>query len=179
MPVESDELIVPQGPIFRMVKPLFSFVTRSWHIYPIGVLFGLGFDTATEVSLLVLAGSGSASGLPWYAIMVLPVLFAAGMSLMDTIDGIVMARAYRWGDKRALFSRRFVVSITAASVVTALVVGTVNLVATWGSRIGLPEPVVGWFESIDMEYVGYGLVALCLVLIAAAWVTSRRERAAG
>src|SRR5207245_6516096 len=82
--------------MFRFVGPLFKFVTRSWHMYPVGFLFGLGFDTATEVSLLAVSAGAASRGLPLYAIMALPILFAAGMSLMDSADGAFMAKAYSW-----------------------------------------------------------------------------------
>ncbi|WP_406036350.1 HoxN/HupN/NixA family nickel/cobalt transporter [Micromonospora sp. NBC_00898] len=93
---ELEEQLNNRGFLNRILTSATRAVTKSWHMYPIGLLFGLGFDTATEVSLLVLAGGAAASSLPWYAILTLPVLFAAGMSLLDTIDGCFMNFAYGW-----------------------------------------------------------------------------------
>lgn len=91
-----EETLNSRGVIARILGPLTRSITRPWQMFPIGLLFGLGFDTASEVTLLVLAGSSAASGLPWYAILVLPLLSAAGMSLFDTIDGTFMNFAYHW-----------------------------------------------------------------------------------
>ena len=102
-------------------------VTKPWHLYPVGLLMGLGFDTATQVALLVLAGGTAAYALPWYAVLVLPVLFTAGMTLFDTIDGLFMTRAYRWAvldPARKLF---YNFSVTALSVAIALSIGGIVL----------------------------------------------------
>ena len=96
-------------------------------MYPIGVLFGLGFDTATEVALLVLSGTAVASGLPFYAILSLPILFAAGMSLFDTIDGCFMNFAYGWAFARPIRKVYYNITITGLSVVAAFLIGTIEL----------------------------------------------------
>ena len=98
-------------------------------MYPIGLLFGLGFDTATEVGLLVLAGGAAAFALPWYAILTLPVLFAAGMSLLDTIDGCFMNFAYGWAFSKPVRKVYYNITITGLSVAVALIIGTIELLA--------------------------------------------------
>src|ERR671932_1890019 len=102
-------------------------VRKAWHIYPVGVLFGLGFDTATEVGLLVLAGGAAAFNLPFYSILVLPVLFAAGMCLLDTVDGVFMNAAYGWAFAKPVRKIFYNITITSISVAVALVIGTVEL----------------------------------------------------
>ena len=111
----------------RFLGGLTKSVRKPWHIYPIGVLFGLGFDTATEVGLLVLAGGAAAFNLPFYAILVLPILFAAGMCLMDTIDGVFMNAAYGWAFARPVRKVFYNITITAISVAVALIIGTIEL----------------------------------------------------
>ena len=106
---------------------LLAFVSHSWHMLPVGLLFGLGFETATEITLLALGASAAGSGLPLIATLALPLLFAAGMTLMDTLDGLLMARAYDWALRRPVRKVLYNLTITALSVVVALTVGTVQL----------------------------------------------------
>ena len=106
-------------------------------MYPIGLLFGLGFDTATEVALLVLAGGAAGAGLPWYAILCLPVLFAAGMSLLDTIDGSFMNFAYGWAFSKPVRKVYYNITVTGLSVAVALVIGTIELGGLLASQLGL------------------------------------------
>ena len=108
----------------RFLGRLTKAVTKPRQMYPIGVLFGLGFDTATEVALLVVAGTAGAAGLPWYAILCLPILFAAGMSLLDSIDGSFMNFAYGWAFSKPVRKVFYNLTITGLSVAVALVIGT-------------------------------------------------------
>jgi high-affinity nickel-transport protein len=124
-------------------------IRKPWHMYPLGMLFGLGFDTATEVGLLVLAGGAAASGLPFYAILCLPILFAAGMSLFDTIDGAFMNFAYGWAFSRPVRKVFYNITVTGLSVVVALLIGAIELMSVLGADIGL-----------DLNAVGYAIVAL-------------------
>ena len=112
-------------------------VTKPWQMYPVGLLFGLGFDTATEVSLLVLAGGAAAFALPWYAILTLPILFAAGMSLLDTIDGCFMNFAYGWAFSKPVRKVYYNITITGLSVAVALVIGTIELVSIVADKLGI------------------------------------------
>ena len=156
----------PQGFALPLVAPLLKAVSRPWHIYPVGVLMGLGFDTATEVALLVMAADGSGSGLPWWAVMVLPTLFAAGMSLGDTGMGMVASRAYRWGQERD--RRRFVLVVTALAAVSSLVIGLYQLASTYGESLGIGDAL----EAVDMEWVGVGLAAVLAALFVGAYVVN-------
>src|SRR6476661_1058636 len=113
----------------RFLGGLTTSVRKPWQIYPVGVLFGLGFDTATEVGLLVMAGGAAALNLPFYAILVLPVLFAAGMCLADTVDGVLMNVAYGWAFARPVRKIFYNITITSISVAVALIIGTVELVS--------------------------------------------------
>ncbi|MEA2430761.1 MAG: nickel/cobalt transporter (NiCoT) family protein, partial [Thermoleophilaceae bacterium] len=124
-------------------------IRKPWHMYPLGMLFGLGFDTATEVGLLVLAGGAAASGLPFYAILCLPILFAAGMSLFDTIDGAFMNFAYGWAFSKPVRKVFYNITVTGLSVAVALLIGTIELMSVLGADIGL-----------DLNVVGYAIVAL-------------------
>lgn len=166
-PVAHEHLGVA-GPLTRILRPVLRGVTKPWHMYPVGLLFGLGFDTATEISLLVLAAAGAAGALPWYAILTLPILFAAGMSLFDAIDSIAMNHAYRWAADEPVRRAYYDVTITGLSVVIALGVGTVTLAGLLSERLHLESGPLAWLGALDMEYVGFGVVALLL----AAWGTS-------
>ena len=102
-------------------------VRRPWHMYPLGLLFGLGFDTATEVALLFLAAGAAGAGLPFYAILCLPILFAAGMSLLDTIDGAFMNFAYGWAFSKPVRKVYYNITITGLSVAVALLIGSTRI----------------------------------------------------
>ena len=133
-------------------------------MYPLGVLFGLGFDTATEVALLVLAGTGAASGLPWYAVMVLPLLFAAGMSLCDTLDGAFMHTAYQWAFVRPVRKIYYNLTTTGLSVAVALLVGGIELLALVHQKMGLTDPFTTWIDHLGLDFVGYIVVALFVLV---------------
>lgn len=137
-------------------------------MYPIGVLFGLGFDTATEVTLMVMAGSGAAAGLPWYAILLLPLLFAAGMSLFDTLDGTFMNFAYHWAFSNPVRKVYYNLTITGLSIAVAFFIGTIELVGVLHDQLDLSDPVSGWISGIDLNNVGYVIVGLFVVVWACA-----------
>jgi high-affinity nickel-transport protein len=148
-------------------------------MYPVGVLFGLGFDTATEVALLFLAAGAADSGLPFYAILCLPVLFAAGMSLLDTIDGSFMNFAYGWAFSEPLRKVYYNLTITALSVAIAFVVGTIELLAIVPNQLGLHGGFWSWARGVDLNALGYciaGLFALTWLLSLAIWRFGRIER---
>src|SRR3954452_24993895 len=135
-------------------------VRKPWHMYPLGCLFGLGFDTATEVALLVLAGAGAASGLPFYAILCLPILFGAGMALFDTIDGAFMTIAYGWAFARPVRRVFYNLAITGLSVVVALLVAAIELLAVASERLSLSGGVWDTVTGIDLNVAGYVIVGL-------------------
>jgi high-affinity nickel-transport protein len=167
-----------RGFMNRFLGGLTKSVRKPWHIYPIGVLFGLGFDTATEVGLLVLAGGAAAFNLPFYSILVLPILFAAGMCLMDTVDGVFMNAAYGWAFARPVRKVFYNLTITTISVVVALVIGTIELVGVLADRFSIDHGVVGAIANINLDYAGYAIVGLFVVCWAVAisvWRLGRIE----
>ncbi|WP_265447407.1 HoxN/HupN/NixA family nickel/cobalt transporter [Flexivirga meconopsidis] len=161
-----------RGFINRFLGGLTKSVTKPWNMYPIGFLFGLGFDTATEVSLLVLAGGAAAFALPWYAILTLPILFAAGMSLLDAADGVFMAKAYRWAFAKPLRRLYYNATVTALSVFVALVIGTIELCSVLSDRFSWESGPVAAIGSINLDGVGFVIVGVFVatwVIALAAW----------
>jgi high-affinity nickel-transport protein len=157
-----------RGFMNRILGRLTRTITRPGQMYPVGVLFGLGFDTATEVALLVLAGTGAASGLPWYAIIVLPLLFASGMSLLDCLDGLFMSVAYDWAFLNPVRKVYYNISITGLSVAVAFLVGTIELISVLHDNAGWINPVTTWITGINLNNVGFIIVGLFVVTWAAA-----------
>jgi high-affinity nickel-transport protein len=165
---ELEEQLDRRGLMNRFLGRATRAVRKSWHMFPLGCLFGLGFDTATEVTLLVLAGAGAAGGLPFYAILCLPVLFAAGMSLFDTLDGAFMNAAYGWAFSRPVRKVFYNLTVTGLSVAVALGVGTVELASVLAGRLGLQGGVWDLATGVDLNLVGYAIV----VLLAATWAVA-------
>jgi high-affinity nickel-transport protein len=157
-----------RGFMNRFLGGLTKSVRKPWHIYPIGVLFGLGFDTATEVGLLVLAGGAAVFNLPFYSILVLPILFAAGMCLMDTIDGVFMNAAYGWAFAKPVRKVFYNITITTISVAVALVIGTVELIGVLADQANITTGPLAAIAGIPLDYAGYGIVALFFV----AWLVA-------
>jgi high-affinity nickel-transport protein len=157
-----------RGFMNRFLNGLTKSVRRPWHIYPVGVLFGLGFDTATEVGLLVLAGGAAVFDLPFYSILVLPILFAAGMCLMDTADGVFMNAAYGWAFARPVRKVFYNLTITAISIAVALVIGTIELVGVIADQANITSGPISAIADIPLDYAGYGIVALFFV----SWVVA-------
>lgn len=151
-----------RGPVGRIYGRLTDPVKESWQLYPVGLLFGLGFDTATEIALLFLAAGAAFGGLPIYAILCLPILFAAGMTLLDTIDGALMNFAYGWAFDQPVRRAFYNVTITGLSVAVALLVGTIELVAVLSEELNLAGPVFDSAVAVDLNQLGYFIVALFL-----------------
>jgi high-affinity nickel-transport protein len=171
-----EEQLNNRGFMNRLLGRVMKSITKSWQMYPLGLLFGLGFDTATEIALLVLAGSGAASGLPWYAILTLPVLFAAGMSLLDTIDGSFMNFAYGWAFSRPVRKVFYNLAITGLSVAVALLVGGIELLAVLADELSLTGGPWDFVTGIDLNLVGYLVVALFVLTWAIALAVWRLGR---
>ncbi len=165
---QLEEQLNKRGFMNRFLGGLTKSVRKAWHIYPIGVLFGLGFDTATEVGLLVLAGGAAAFNLPFYSILVLPILFAAGMCLMDTTDGVFMNAAYGWAFAKPVRKVYYNITITAVSVAVALVIGTIELTGVIADQANITSGPVASIANIPLDYAGYGIVALFF----AAWIAA-------
>jgi high-affinity nickel-transport protein len=149
-----------RGLMNRFLGRLTKAVTKPQQMYPIGVLFGLGFDTATEVALLVIAGSAGAANLPWYAILCAPILFAAGMSLMDSIDGSFMNVAYGWAFSTPVRKVFYNITITGLSVAVAFVIGTIELGGLVAQHLNLSGSFWNLFENLDINVLGYIIVGL-------------------
>ena len=163
---ELEEHLNNRGLMTRLFGGLMKSITKPWQIYPVGVLFGLGFDTATEVALLVLAGSTAVAGLPWYAVLCLPVLFAAGMSLLDTIDGTFMNFAYGWAFSKPVRKVFYNLTITGLSVAIAFAIGTVELLSVLAAQLHWHGSFWGWIGGIDLNALGFLIVGL----FAATWI---------
>ena len=175
---ELEEHLNKRGFLNRFLGGLTKSVRKPWHIYPIGVLFGLGFDTATEVGLLVLAGGAAALNLPFYAILVLPILFAAGMCLMDTIDGVLMNGAYGWAFLKPVRKVFYNLTITAISVAVALIIGTVELIGVVVDQAEIQDGPLVSIADIPLDYAGYSIVVLFILawlLAVAIWHYGRIE----
>jgi high-affinity nickel-transport protein len=161
-----EQQLNSRGFMNRFFGRLTRVVTKPQQMYPIGVLFGLGFDTATEVALLVIAGSAGAAGLPWYAIICLPILFTAGMSLLDSIDGSFMNFAYGWALSKPVRKVFYNITITGLSVAVAWVVGTIELGGLIAAHLNLSGSFWNWFENIDINLLGCVIVGMFV----ATWV---------
>jgi high-affinity nickel-transport protein len=175
---QLDQQLEARGFMNRLCGRATRAVRKPWHMYPLGCLFGLGFDTATEVSLLVLAGGAAASGLPFYAILCLPILFAAGMSLFDTIDGAFMNFAYGWAFSKPIRKVFYNMTITGLSVAVALLIGTVELLSVLADKLSLRGGVWDLIVNLDLNLAGYaivGLFALTWALALAVWHFGRIE----
>ena len=153
-------LLLARGIVTRVAGPLFRVINRSWHVYPLGLLFGLGFDTASEVGLLALSAGAAASALPVAGILALPLLFAAGMSLMDTADGVFMTTAYHWAFATPLRKVYYNLTVTGLSVVAALLIGLIELIQVLTQALGLTTGLWGWLQAPDFGWIGYLLVTL-------------------
>ncbi len=175
---QLEDQLNKRGFMNRFLGGLTKSVRKPWHIYPIGVLFGLGFDTATEVGLLVLAGGAAALNLPFYAILVLPILFAAGMCLMDTVDGVFMNAAYGWANAQPVRKIFYNITITSISVAVALIIGTVELIGVVADQANITSGPIAAIAGIPLDYAGYGIVALFVLawaLALAVWRFGRIE----
>jgi high-affinity nickel-transport protein len=171
-----ERQLASRGLANRFLGRFTRSITKSWHCYPVGLLFGLGFDTATEVALLVLAGSSAAAGLPWYAIVCLPILFAAGMCLLDTIDGSFMNFAYGWAFSNPVRKVYYNITVTALSVVVALLIGTVELLGLLADQLGWRGAIWQWVGGLNLNAIGYAIVGLFVITWATALLVWRYGR---
>jgi len=134
---ELDHLLSGRGLLARLFRPLFRMVSRSWHMFPIGFLFGLGFDTATEISLFTVAASQVSGGMTFGTVMIFPALFTAGMTLLDTTDSVLMVGAYGWAFLNPIRKIWYNLTITAISVVVALLIGGIEALGLIAGKLGL------------------------------------------
>jgi nickel/cobalt transporter (NiCoT) family protein len=173
---QLEEQLNKRGFMNRLLGGLTKSVRKPWHIYPVGVLFGLGFDTATEVGLLVLAGGAAVFNLPFYSVLVLPVLFAAAMCLMDTVDGVFMNAAYGWAFAKPVRKVFYNITITTISVAVALVIGTIELIGVLADQAHITTGPLAAIAGIPLDYAGYGIVGLFVAAWAVALIVWRVGR---
>jgi nickel/cobalt transporter (NiCoT) family protein len=176
---ELEEQLAKRGLMNRFLGPLARRVDTPWKMYPIGVLFGLGFDTATEVALLVLAGSAVVSGLPFYAILSLPILFAAGMCLFDTADGCFMNFAYDWAFARPVRKVYYNLTITGLSVFVAFFIGTVEILGLIEQEYRLGGGFWTFMGNFDISKAGFvvvGVFVLTWAVALAVWHFGKIEQ---
>jgi high-affinity nickel-transport protein len=169
---ELEDKLNSRGFMNRFLGRFTRAVKAPWQIYPVGVLFGLGFDTASEVALLFLAAGAAGAGLPFYAILCLPILFAAGMSLFDTIDGSFMNFAYGWAFSKPVRKVYYNIAITTLSIAVAFLIGAVELLGLAANEFSLRGHFWTWIAGIDINKLGYvivGLFALAWAVTLAVW----------
>ena len=173
-----EEHLNNRGLMNRILRPIMKSITRPGQMYPVGVLFGLGFDTATEVALLVLASAGAAGGLPWYAILCLPILFAAGMCLFDTIDGTFMNFAYGWAFSQPVRKVYYNITITALSIVVAIFIGGLEVLQIFSGQLNLSGGLWTYANDFDLNHAGFIIVGLFVatwIVALAVWKFGRIE----
>jgi high-affinity nickel-transport protein len=167
---DFDLLLDGRGVLARLFRPLFRLVTKSWHMLPFGFLFGLGFETATEVALLGISAAEAAKGVSIWSIMVFPALFAAGMMLIDTTDGVLMLGAYNWAFVKPIRKLYYNLVITFVSVAVAILIGGIEALGLIGDQLGLS----GWFWNgigalnENFNSLGFAIIALFIL----AWAVS-------
>ena len=165
-----EGFLADRGLMGRFFKPLLRAVGRSRHMYPIGVLFGLGFDTATEVGLLGIAAVEGTKGLPIYDILLFPLLFTVGMSLLDTTDGVLMLGAYGWAYVKPIRKMYYNMTITLVSVLVAVLVGTVEMLSVIGGQLSLRG---GFWDRVGSVSGNFGLLGFGITgVFVAAWLLS-------
>ena len=167
---DLETLLGGRGLLSRLFRPVFGVIDSSWHMYPLGFLFGLGFDTATEIGLLGISAAEAVRGLSFGAILVFPMLFAAGMSLIDTTDNILMLGAYGWALAKPIRKLYYNITITSVSVAIALVVGWIEVLALLGGHLHFQ----GWFwNGVARLNENFGALGYFIVgLFAVSWIVS-------
>ncbi|HMA35266.1 MAG TPA: HoxN/HupN/NixA family nickel/cobalt transporter [Chloroflexia bacterium] len=163
-----EQFLQQRGMMNRFFGRIVRQIDRSWKMYPLGVLFGLGFDTASEVALLGIAASTSANGMPVIYVLLFPLLFTAGMTLLDTTDSIMMLGAYGWAFVKPVRKLYYNLNITLVSVLIALVVGTIEVLSIVASQLNLQGGFWGWVSNLDFETLGYVIIGIFVV----SWVSS-------
>ena len=167
---DFDLLLADRGFMVRIFRPLFRLISRSWHLYPLGFLFGLGFDTATEIALLGISATQAAQGLSPWSIMVFPLLFSAGMSLVDTLDGHLMLGAYGWAYMKPLRKLYYNMSITLVSVVVAVIIGSIEALGLIADQLELKGDFWGFIGNLNDSFGMLGYIIIGIFV--ASWAAS-------
>jgi len=169
---DLDLMLANRGLLGRLFRRFFRLIERSWQMYPLGVLFGLGFDTATEVGLIGISATQASQGLPIWSILVFPALFTAGMTLIDTTDSILMLGAYGWAFVKPIRKLYYNLTITAVSVIVAVIVGGLETLNLIGDQLGLADGG-GFWGAIGSLNDNFGALGYVIVgVFAAAWAIS-------
>lgn len=174
-----DDYLNNRGLLARIFKPMLRVVGNSWNMYPIGVLFGLGFDTATEVGILGMSALGGTKGLPVWSILLLPLLFVAGMSLVDTTDGVAMLGAYGWAYVKPVRKLYYNMNITLISVIVALFIGGIEVLQVISTETKNTSGILGWANSLPFNTLGFyiiGVFILSWAISAAVYKLRRIDR---
>src|SRR2546427_7730799 len=162
---ELEELLNKRGGVLnRLFRPLFGLIRKPWHIFPVGVLFGLGFDTATEVALIAISvGVGVSSAVPIWMILILPLMFTCGMVLVDTSDGVVMRSAYGWAFVNPIRKVYYNLTVTIVSVIVAFGIGGIEILSLLAPRVGLTGPFWDSLADLNFETIGVSIIVLFVV----------------
>jgi len=167
---DLDALPCASGVLARIFRPLFGFIRASWQMYPLGLLFGLGFDTATEIGVLGISAAQAAKGLSILPLLIFPALFTAGMALVDTADSVLMTRAYGWAFVKPIRKLYYNLTITAVSVLVALLVGSVEALGLVADRFALTG---GFWDAVIALNSQFGVLGyLIIVLFVVSWIVS-------
>ena len=167
---ELDQLLSGRGLLARIFRPLFRMVTRSWHMFAIGFLFGLGFDTATEITLFTVAGSQASGGISFGTVMIFPALFAAGMTLVDTSDSVLMVGAYGWAFLNPIRKIWYNLTITAISALVAMLIGGIEALGLLASKLELAGGFWDLVGRLNSGLAGFGYVVIAIFV--ASWIVS-------
>jgi high-affinity nickel-transport protein len=167
---ELDQLLSGRGLLARIFRPLFRMVTRSWHMFALGFLFGLGFDTATEITLFTVAGSQASDGLSFGTVMIFPALFAAGMTLVDTSDSVLMVGAYGWAFLNPIRKIWYNLTITAISALVAMLIGGIEALGLLASKLELAGGFWDMVGRLNSGLAGFGYVVIAIFV--ASWIVS-------
>ena len=166
---DLENLLEKRGFMNRFFHSLFKIISKPWHIYPVGVLFGLGFDTASEVALIAISvGIGVSTSIPLYYILILPLLFTCGMVTVDTADGVTMRVAYGWAFLNPIRKIYYNLTVTVISVLVAWAIGTVELLQVLSTELKFSGFFWSWLNSLDFEIMGFGIIAI----FAVSWAVS-------
>jgi nickel/cobalt transporter (NiCoT) family protein len=161
---ELDNLLENRGFMNRFFRPLFRVINKPWHIYPVGVLFGLGFDTASEVALIAISvGIGVSTSIPIYYILILPLLFTCGMVTVDTADGVAMRVAYGWAFLNPIRKIYYNLTVTVISVLVAWAIGTIELLQVLSTELNLSGLFWSWLNAINFEMIGFGIIGIFIM----------------
>jgi high-affinity nickel-transport protein len=167
---DLNVLLAQRGVIGRMLRSVFAVISKSWHMYPLGILFGLGFDTATEIALLGISASQSADGMSMWSILVFPALFTAGMSLVDATDSVLMVRAYGWAFVKPIRKLYYNMIITLVSVIVALVIGGVEALGLIGRKLDLSGSFWDGIEALNENFGALGYLIIAIFILS--WMIS-------